>query len=214
MREAEMASFSVFTPDPESTERVGRALALELQPGDCVALGGDLGAGKTCLVRGLAQGLGCDPNQVHSPTFTVMHRYPGSLCDLVHVDAYRAGSPEELRDAGFDAAELRDAVTAVEWPARVSGALPLRCIEVQLEVVGERERLVRVTDAVGTLAERLAASIGPKACPSCHAAAAPFGPDWPFCSPRCRAADLGRWFNGHYQIRRPIEQTDLESGMD
>lgn len=209
-----MASFSIETPDAQATERVGRAVALELQPGDCVSLCGDLGAGKTCLVRGLAQGLGCEPNQVHSPTFTVMHRYRGSLCDLVHVDAYRVGGPEELRDAGFDPADLRDAVMAIEWPERVADALPARRIEVRIEVVGERERLLQVTDPVGTLAERLAATLGPRACPSCQAATGPFGPDWPFCSPRCRAADLGRWFGGQYQISRPIEQTDLESGMD
>lgn len=209
-----MGSFTVHTPDAASTEQVGRALALELQPGDCVALVGDLGAGKTCLVRGLAKGLGCDPKQVHSPTFTVMHRYPGSLCDLVHVDAYRVAGPEELRDAGFDPVELADTVMAVEWPARVAGALPARCIEVQMAVSGEQERQLRITDPAGTLAERLAAALGPRACPSCHSAAAPFGPNWPFCSPRCRTADLGRWFGGQYQISRPIDQADLESGLD
>ena len=209
-----MGTFLIETPDPEGTQRVGRALALELQPGDCVALSGDLGAGKTCLVRGLAQGLGCDAAQVHSPTFTVMHRYRGSLCDLVHVDAYRVGGAEELRDAGLDADGTRDAVLAVEWPDRILGGLTGRCIEVTLAVTGETSRSIRVTDTAGTVAERLAAALGPKPCPSCAAAVGPFDADWPFCSARCRAADLGRWFSGKYQISRPIEQTDLESGLD
>lgn len=209
-----MGTFQIHTPDPESTQRVGRALALELQPGDCLALTGDLGAGKTCLVRGLAEGLGCNPSQVHSPTFTVMHRYPGSLADLVHVDAYRVGGPEELRDAGLDPEALGQAVLAVEWPGRISGALPARSLEITLSVTGESARLIRVTDPQGTLAERLGAALGPRPCPSCQAAVRPFEQDWPFCSARCRAADLGRWFGGKYQISRPIDQTDLDAGID
>jgi endogenous inhibitor of DNA gyrase (YacG/DUF329 family) len=133
------------------------------------------------------------------------------------VDAYRVSGAEELRDAGLDAhdaASPQHAVMAVEWPERVAGAMPARHVQVHLSVAGENERDIVVTDSHGTLAERLAAAIGPKACPSCQAAAETFGPDWPFCSPRCRAADLGRWFGGHYQISRPIEQTDLEAGLD
>ena len=112
-----MGVFSIQTPDAECTQRVGRALALELLPGDCVALVGDLGAGKTCLVRGLAEGLGCDAANVSSPTFTLMHRYTGSLCDLVHVDAYRLREAGELRDAGVDTSEP-GAIIAIEWPQR------------------------------------------------------------------------------------------------
>lgn len=209
-----MGAFVIETPGPEATQRVGRALAQELQPGQCVALSGDLGAGKTCLVRGLAEGLGCDARQVHSPTFTVMHRYPGSICDLMHVDAYRVTGPEELRDAGMDPASLAPAVLAVEWPDRIEGGLPGRVIRVDLTVTGESDRRVCVTDPVGTLAERLGAALGPRPCPSCQAAVGPFGPDWPFCCVRCRAADLGRWFGGQYQISRPIDQTDLEAGLD
>jgi tRNA threonylcarbamoyladenosine biosynthesis protein TsaE len=207
-----MGRFEIETPDPESTQRVGRALALELEPGACVTLEGDLGAGKTCFVRGMAVGAGCDPNLVHSPTFTVMHRYVGTLCDLVHVDGYRVQAPEELRDAGFDA-QAGDAIAAVEWPARVVEALPTRTIRVRLAAIGESIRRIEIEDPAGTVAERLAAAVGPRACPGCQAPTSLFASDWPFCSPRCRAADLGRWLSGAYQITRPLEERDLEEGL-
>ena len=207
-----MGRFSIETPDAESTQRVGRALALELEPGTIVTLEGELGAGKTCFVRGMAAGVGCDPSLVHSPTFTVMHRYPGSLCDLVHVDAYRIGSGDELRDAGFDPGSL-DAISAIEWPGRAKGALSSRTVRVRIEATSETARIIEVDDDVGTVAERLAAAVGPRPCPSCQAMTPLFATDWPFCSPRCRAADLGRWFGGHYQITRPLEERDLEEGL-
>lgn len=207
-----MGTFVIETPDPQATERVGRALALELQPGDCVLLHGDLGAGKTCLVRGMAAGLGCDPARVHSPTFTVMSRHPGSLADLVHVDAYRVGSGEELRDAGVEPG-ASDSVLAIEWPERIQDALPTRVIHVTLQPVDMQIRRIEVVDAQGTLAERLAAALAPRPCPSCDRAVGPFDPDWPFCGARCRAADLGRWFGGQYQITRPLEERDLEEGV-
>lgn len=207
-----MGHFEIETPDPECTQRVGRALALELEPGTTVTLEGDLGAGKTCFVRGMAAGLGCDPALVHSPTFTVMHRYSGSLCDLVHVDAYRVGTADELRDAGFEAG-APGAIAAIEWPGRAAGALGGRTVHVRLTPTGESSRLIQVDDPAGTIAERMAAAVGPRPCPSCQATTPLFAPLWPFCSPRCRAADLGRWFGGHYQITRPLEERDLEEGL-
>ena len=207
-----MARFVIETPDAESTQRVGRALALELEPGTFVALEGDLGAGKTCFVRGMAAGVGCDTAQVHSPTFTVMHRYGGSLCDLIHIDAYRIHSAEELRDAGFEGAHT-DAIVAIEWPDRARGALVGRTVRVRLEATGETTRRIEVDDDAGTLAERLAVAVGPRPCPSCQASTPLFASDWPFCSARCRAADLGRWFGGHYQITRPLEERDLDEGI-
>ena len=203
--------FVIRTPGPEATERVGRALAQEVQPGDCIELHGDLGAGKTCLVRGLAEGLGCDGSQVSSPTFTLMHRHQGSLADLVHIDAYRLHGPEELRDAGYDPADPR-AVTAVEWPARAVGALPDGAIRVFITPVADTEREIRVEVAGGTLAERLAGGLAPRPCPSCKTPVGPFAELWPFCSPRCRSADLGRWLGGQYQISRPLEERDLDEG--
>jgi tRNA threonylcarbamoyladenosine biosynthesis protein TsaE len=207
-----MGTFVIETPSPEATERVGRALALELQPGDCVLLRGDLGAGKTCFVRGLAAGLGGDPRNVHSPTFTVMSRYPGLLANLVHVDAFRIGSAAELRDAGVEAG-ASDAVLAIEWPERLPEVWQARSVDVRITPVDADARSIEIKVAQGTLAERVAATLCAKPCPSCQTAVGSFHPDWPFCGPRCRAADLGRWFSGQYQITRPVESRDLEEGV-
>jgi tRNA threonylcarbamoyladenosine biosynthesis protein TsaE len=208
-----MGSFSIETPSPEATERVGRALALELQPGDCVLLHGDLGAGKTCFVRGLAAGLGCDATAVHSPTFTVMSRYPGSLASLVHVDAYRVASAEELRDAGVEPGAT-DTIFAIEWPEKVPEAWPDRPVEVRITPIDTSARSIEIRVSQGTLAERVGATLCARPCPSCQTPVGPFATDWPFCGPRCRAADLGRWFGGHYQITRPLEGLDLEEGLE
>lgn len=204
-----MGICTIESPGPEATERIGRALGAELEPGTQVFLHGELGAGKTCLVRGIAQGLGCDPEQVSSPTFTLMQRYRGSLCDLVHVDAYRLHGSHDVREAGLDTLDA-SVVTAVEWPERVQGMGHSRTIHVHLHATDASERSITVEDPVGTLAERLAAAVAPRPCPSCGQSTSLFADHWPFCSPRCRSADLGRWLSGSYQISRPLEERDLD----
>src|SRR5690349_20654727 len=90
---------------PEYTQALGRSLARVLAPGDVILLEGDLGAGKTTFVRALASGLGIDPGTVSSPTFVMVNQYrpaaPGSP-ELVHVDAYRLRSPDDLDSLGWD----------------------------------------------------------------------------------------------------------------
>src|SRR4051812_28171793 len=94
-------------------QRLGRRLAAELKPGDLVVLAGDLGAGKTTLVQGIAAGLGA-PGPVLSPTFVIARHYGGGRLPLVHVDAYRLGSVVEVDDLDLDA-DLDASVTVVEW---------------------------------------------------------------------------------------------------
>jgi tRNA threonylcarbamoyladenosine biosynthesis protein TsaE len=102
------------TTTPEETERLGRRLGAEAPPGGLLGLVGELGAGKTCLVRGLAAGLGVDPTAVHSPSFTIVTAYEGGRLPLAHVDLYRleASQVDELffRDVLFG-----NGVAAVEW---------------------------------------------------------------------------------------------------
>jgi len=107
----------MITHSESETAAVGRDLAAQLQTGDVVLLFGDLGAGKTAFVRGLAEGLGIDPAEVSSPTFTIVQEYHGGRLPLLHVDLYRL-EPKEVDDLGLD--ELgEDAVVAIEWAERL-----------------------------------------------------------------------------------------------
>ena len=110
------------TDSPEETEALGEALAGQLEPGTVIAFTGDLGAGKTAFVRGLARGLGVR-ERVTSPTFTTVNEYEGGRLPLFHFDMYRLGSADELFDIGWEDYLARGGVCAVEWSENVSDAL-------------------------------------------------------------------------------------------
>ena len=110
------------TKSVEETERLGEALANALVPGAVVAFTGDLGAGKTAFVRGMARGLGIS-QRVTSPTFTMVNEYEGGKLPLFHFDMYRLGSSQELFDIGWEDFLRRGGVCAVEWSENVSDAL-------------------------------------------------------------------------------------------
>ncbi len=120
---------------------VARDLAATLQPGAVLLLSGNLGAGKTAFVRGLAAGLGVDPGDVSSPTFTLVHEYRGGRLPLYHADLYRLDRAA-AQDLGLDQ-EGTDGVLAIEWPDRLSHALP-GAIAVNLEIVDESTRTVEI----------------------------------------------------------------------
>ena len=111
------------THSPAETEALGRRLAAGLEPGAVLALHGDLGAGKTHLVRGLCAGLGLDPEAVSSPTFAIIQEYRGAV-SVFHIDAYRLKHADELRDLGFDDYLEAEGICVVEWPERVAPLLP------------------------------------------------------------------------------------------
>ena len=139
-----VADGAILSRSDAETEAIGAALAARLGPGARVLLYGELGAGKTAFVRGLAAGLGVDPDEVSSPTFTLVQEYRGRL-PLYHVDLYRL-APGEVDDLGLDALAA-DGVLAIEWAERMprddAGA-----IEVRLEHAGEDERRITVTTPV------------------------------------------------------------------
>ena len=121
---------STSTHSEADTAAVGRDLGSSLSAGDTVLLYGDLGAGKTAFVRGLAEGLGIDPDEVSSPTFTLVQEYRGGRLPLFHVDLYRLDDPREIDDLGLE--EIAAAgVLAIEWAEKLR-ELPRGAIAVRI----------------------------------------------------------------------------------
>jgi len=106
------------TRSQDETAAIGRRLAPTLGPGAIVLLEGELGAGKTAFVRGLAEGLGFDPQEVSSPSYTLIQEYRGGRLPLYHVDLYRLVSVE-VDELGLDELTVAGGVTAIEWPDRL-----------------------------------------------------------------------------------------------
>ena len=119
--------------DPAATERLGRWLGARLRAGDAIGLQGELGAGKTTLVRGLAHGLGVDdPDAVQSPTYLLVVEHPGRV-RLLHADAYLpAKLAGLLEDGGLEYLFDPTAVAVVEWAGRIASAMPERCLWIDL----------------------------------------------------------------------------------
>ena len=115
---------------PSATRAIGRALGREARPGTLIALIGELGAGKTQLAKGVAEGLEV-PTVVNSPTFVLLNEHVGRL-RLYHVDAYRLAQPEEALDAGLIEDRQSDGVVVVEWADRLEGWLPTDRLEITI----------------------------------------------------------------------------------
>jgi tRNA threonylcarbamoyladenosine biosynthesis protein TsaE len=135
--------YSLLTSSEAATEDAGARLAETLRAGDVLLLSGDLGAGKTAFVRGLARGLGADPADVSSPTFTIVHSYRGRELTLVHADLYRL-SAAEVDDVALDDLLEPGTVLAVEWAERWTTPPP-SAILVRLEHRGGDMREISVT---------------------------------------------------------------------
>ncbi len=130
--------------DPAATTAFGHRLAERLFPGAVVALVGPLGAGKTHLVRAVAEGLGiADSRAVSSPTFVLIQEYPARL-PVYHFDAYRLRSAEEFADLGAHEYFAGDGVCLVEWADRVQACLPPEYLRIELQVTGESSRRVLI----------------------------------------------------------------------
>ncbi len=145
-------TIELLSESPEQTRAWGAALAGCLAAGDVVALVGHLGAGKTQWVKGLAEGLGIDPAEVHSPTFTLINEYEAPAGRMLyHVDAYRLTGPDELDALGFDEMVARgDGITAVEWADRVGDLIPPGAITIAGRLPDDgnpQHRLYRIASA-------------------------------------------------------------------
>jgi tRNA threonylcarbamoyladenosine biosynthesis protein TsaE len=129
---------------PEETAAAGAALGRTLEAGDVVALYGELGAGKTCFVQGLAAGLDVAAHAT-SPTFVLVNEYRGRL-PVHHVDAYRTASLTELVDLGLLDLMGGDGVTLIEWADKAEPLLPPRAVRVRIEGVGDEPREITISD--------------------------------------------------------------------
>lgn len=219
---------------PDATSAFAAGLARVLRGGDVVALSGDLGAGKTTLVRALGKALGAADHLVHSPTFVMVNQYPIRLEGedrgrLVHIDAYRLHGSEELDSLGWDTfidssesdaagrplAARGDAIVVIEWAERIEDSLPARdrLARLSLAAVGEESRDITLDlpDAwlgrpgVKELLER-----DPTRCRVTGRWVAPNSPTYPFADERARMADLGKWFGEGFTVTRELESDDLE----
>ena len=138
---------TTVTHSATETEQLASTLAAQLQPGMILAFTGDLGAGKTTFIRGLARGLGIE-TPVTSPTYTIVNEYEGDM-PLIHFDMYRLGSTEELFEIGWEDYLQRGGIIAVEWSERVEDAFPPETIRIQIEKTGETARRIAIVEPTG-----------------------------------------------------------------
>ncbi|MBI1806697.1 MAG: tRNA (adenosine(37)-N6)-threonylcarbamoyltransferase complex ATPase subunit type 1 TsaE [Ignavibacteria bacterium] len=140
------------THSEEATIALGEEFARELARGSIVALYGDIGTGKTRLIKGICRGLGVEEH-VASPTFTIVTEYKGSFVDIYHFDFYRMKSPTEVREIGVEEYLGGDGVCLIEWADRIKDILPLHRFEVHLSLgEDERSRVITIEDHIGVAA--------------------------------------------------------------
>jgi tRNA threonylcarbamoyladenosine biosynthesis protein TsaE len=148
--------FELTCRSPEATALFAGHVARVLQAGDLICLYGDLGAGKTTFTRALVNALG-SPALVSSPTFTIIHEYPGGRLPVYHVDAYRLVGPDDVLHTGLhDYLAGADGVTVVEWPERIASALPPERLTISLDDIGGDDRRIIITAEGDIWAARLA----------------------------------------------------------
>jgi tRNA threonylcarbamoyladenosine biosynthesis protein TsaE len=136
------------TNSPEETIALGRELASQLAPPKLVVLRGDLGAGKTTLVKGIAEGFrAASHDDVTSPTFTLVHEYRGPAATVYHIDLYRIDTPRELETLGLDDLMTENSVLLIEWGEKFPRFQRERDVEIALERVSENQRKIRLTIA-------------------------------------------------------------------
>lgn len=132
----------VHTQSEEETVALGESLAADLPAKAVVLLIGELGAGKTTLAKGIVKGLGAaQPEEVSSPTFTLIHEYSPSV---YHIDLYRLDQPAQVATLGLDEIFDRQAVVLIEWGERFPELMPEDCIEIRLRTTGEDSREIEI----------------------------------------------------------------------
>jgi tRNA threonylcarbamoyladenosine biosynthesis protein TsaE len=141
------SSLVLISKNPMETLQIGRVLGEGLKGGDCVALKGELGAGKTCLTQGIASGLGVpDDYVVTSPTFTLVNEYPGKEIALFHLDIYRLTGSADLEEIGYREYLTKGGVVVVEWAEKILDSIPEGALWVTFSYVDENVRKIEISD--------------------------------------------------------------------
>jgi tRNA threonylcarbamoyladenosine biosynthesis protein TsaE len=136
---------TLVTRSADATSRAGESIAATLEAGDVVLLTGNLGLGKTVFARGVAVGLGVPPEEVHSPSFALVHQYRGRL-PVYHIDLYRIEKDSDLDELGLEEILGGEGIALVEWAERLGPYRVGRCVEVTLLDRGGSAREVRIRD--------------------------------------------------------------------
>ena len=140
-----MKQFTFQTNSVLETKRLAEALGKRLTLPAVVAVTGRLGAGKTHFIKGLGQSLGLDPDKICSATFVIIAEY-GSEKRLIHIDAYRLGSPQELQAIGwYELLEEQNVLIAVEWADKIVPLLPADRIDIQIDIISDEQRKITIT---------------------------------------------------------------------
>jgi tRNA threonylcarbamoyladenosine biosynthesis protein TsaE len=132
----------ILTKSPEDTVLLGERIARSLKPNDVVAITGELGAGKTTLIQGVAKGLGIN-NWITSPTFTLINEFTGKL-NLYHVDLYRIDSVADAEDIAIEEYFNKGGVTVIEWAEKIGPILPAGTVEIKISIVSDNERSLEI----------------------------------------------------------------------
>lgn len=128
----------------EQTIEEGRKLAAILKAGDILVLTGPLGAGKTCLIKGIALGLGIKEDDVKSPSFTLVNEYYGGTVPFYHLDLYRMKEVSELYNIGWDDYLMRNGIVAIEWGEKAQAFIPKERIEISIDLLSENKRKLHI----------------------------------------------------------------------
>jgi tRNA threonylcarbamoyladenosine biosynthesis protein TsaE len=145
---------AIVSKNPEQTFTIGISLGEMAQEGTFIALKGELGAGKTTLVQGIARGMGVPENYaVASPTFTIINEYPGKTVRLYHIDVYRLLGSADILETGFG--DYEDGVTVVEWAEKIADIIPRNALFITLEYMNEGERKIYISSGDTHIIKRM-----------------------------------------------------------
>ncbi len=149
--------YEILSHSPNNTMEIGKRLGGLLHKGDLIAFTGDLGSGKTVMIKGIAMGLGIEEGDLTSPTFTIINEYEG-IVRFYHIDLFRISKEEELYSVGIEEYLAGDGITAIEWADRAEKLLPREFLKINMLIEGEMARRL-VMEAYGErykwLAKRL-----------------------------------------------------------